>query len=272
MGSAMLDGWRADTQLDADFTVIEPFDATCKALAKAGIAAYPDARAMRDNHADTHASDKPFDMVVLAVKPQMMAETLDAFKAEAAGCVGPQTAYLSIAAGITGGVLMAHLGAEAHWLRAMPNTPAAIGQGITALYAPPQVPAASRDLASQLLLAIGQVEMLDDEAHMDSVTALSGSGPAYVFYLAEVMAAAGVRLGLDPELSMRLGRQTVAGAGALMASNEIAASTLRENVTSKGGTTAAALSVLMRDEGGLGDLLDEAMRAAHARSIELASK
>ena len=265
MGSAMLDGWLSDDQLDADFTVIEPFQAARDALKGRDVAAYASAAEMATART---SQDLAIHMVVLAVKPQMMAETLDDFLAAAGASVGPDTAYLSIAAGITGGLLTRHLGAEANWLRAMPNTPAAIGQGITALYAPDHVPSDIGRLASQLLSAIGQVEMLATEAQMDAVTALSGSGPAYVFLLAEAMAAAGHRLGLPEDMSMQLAIQTIKGAGALMAADDSPPAVLRKNVTSKGGTTAAALSVLMQEQRMVA-LMDEALDAAAKRAAEL---
>lgn len=266
MGSAMLQGWLGDAALTARFSVIEPFDAARAALPDDRVQAVADAAELA---ALLGAGGAPIDMVVLAVKPQMMAETLDGFLAAAGALVSADTAYLSIAAGITGEFLTGHLGADAQWLRSMPNTPAAIGEGITAFYAPPQVSSGHRDLARQLLGAIGAVEELDDEALMDAVTALSGSGPAYVFLLAEVMAQAGHRLGLPADLADRLARQTVSGAGALIAAEDMPTAILRENVTSKGGTTAAALAQLMAEGAGMAELLEQAMDAAHKRSREL---
>ena len=204
------------------------------------------------------------DLVVLAVKPQMMADVL----AGAAFIGGAETSWLSIAAGLSTQKLSAMLGGEAKILRAMPNTPAAIGMGITALFSCPDVPGEMRALSEQLLHASGQVVLLEDEKLMDAVTALSGSGPAYVFLLAEAMAAAGHRLGLPEDMAMQLAIQTIKGAGALMAADASPPAILRENVTSKGGTTAAALSVLMQ-EGRMTTLLDEALDAAARRAAEL---
>ena len=152
----------------------------------------------------------------------------------------------------------------------MPNTPAAIGKGITAIYANASKKAAdqARDLASQLLAAVGQVVHVEDEALMDGVTALSGSGPAYVFLLVEAMTEAGIKAGLSDDLAGELAKATVCGAGALLAAVDTAPAILRENVTSKGGTTAAALAVLMADDG-LASLMTKAVAAAKARSIEL---
>jgi pyrroline-5-carboxylate reductase len=183
-------------------------------------------------------------------------------------------AYLSIAAGISTGWLKQRLGDAAIVIRAMPNTPAAIGKGITALYADApyqasnQAPNQARNLASQLLAAVGQVVHVQDEALMDGVTALSGSGPAYVFLLVEAMTEAGIKAGLPDDLAAELAKATVCGAGALMAAVDTAPAILRENVTSKGGTTAAALAVLMADDG-LTSLMTKAVAAAKARSIEL---
>jgi len=159
------------------------------------------------------------------------------------------------------------LGGDALVLRSMPNTPAAIGKGVTALYsgnAPTQV----RALATQLLQAIGAVVHLDDEAMMDAVTAVSGSGPAYVFLLAEVMTAAGIEAGLPEALAKQLAEATVTGAGDLIAAADEPPSQLRINVTSKGGTTAAALAVLMAEDG-LAPLMRRAILAARDRSVEL---
>ena len=158
------------------------------------------------------------------------------------------------------------LGDNAIVIRAMPNTPAAIGKGITALYA--DAPDHVRDLASQLLAAVGQVVHVQDESLMDGVTALSGSGPAYVFLLVEAMTEAGIEAGLPDDLAVELAKATVCGAGALMAAVDTTPAILRENVTSKGGTTAAALAVLMADDG-LASLMTKAVAAAKARSIEL---
>jgi pyrroline-5-carboxylate reductase len=153
-------------------------------------------------------------------------------------------------------------------VRAMPNTPAAIGRGIT-VAVPRHVSEAQRDLADRLLVATGTVEWVADEALMDAVTAVSGSGPAYVFLLAEAMAQAGIAVGLPQPLAEKLARETVAGAGELLHRSALSAATLRENVTSPGGTTAAALDVLMHADG-LQPLLKKAVAAATERSRKLA--
>ena len=265
MGSAMLEGWLADTNLDANFTIIEPHQTHLGWLqGQKSIRLYADCAAANADGAPVST------MIVLAVKPQMMDDAIAGLgNIKHADC-----AYLSIAAGISTGWLKQRLGDAAIVIRAMPNTPAAIGKGITALYADApyqasnQAPNQARNLASQLLAAVGQVVHVQDEALMDGVTALSGSGPAYVFLLVEAMTEAGIKAGLPDDLAAELAKATVCGAGALMAVVDTAPAILRENVTSKGGTTAAALAVLMADDG-LTSLMTKAVAAAKARSIEL---
>ena len=265
MGSAMLEGWLADTHLDANFTIIEPHQTHLGWLqGQKSVRLYADCAAANADGAPVST------MIVLAVKPQMMDDAIAGLgNMKHADC-----AYLSIAAGISTGWLKQRLGDAAIVIRAMPNTPAAIGKGITALYADApyqasnQAPNQARNLASQLLAAVGQVVHVQDEALMDGVTALSGSGPAYVFLLVEAMTEAGIKAGLPDDLAAELAKATVCGAGALMAAVDTAPAILRENVTSKGGTTAAALAVLMADDG-LTSLMTKAVAAAKARSIEL---
>jgi pyrroline-5-carboxylate reductase len=265
MGSAMLEGWLADTNLDANFTIIEPHQTHLGWLqGQKSVRLYADCAAANADGAPVST------MIVLAVKPQMMDDAIAGLgNMKHADC-----AYLSIAAGISTGWLKQRLGDAAIVIRAMPNTPAAIGKGITALYADApyqasnQAPNQARNLASQLLAAVGQVVHVQDEALMDGVTALSGSGPAYVFLLVEAMTEAGIKAGLPDDLAAELAKATVCGAGALMAAVDTAPAILRENVTSKGGTTAAALAVLMADDG-LTSLMTKAVAAAKARSIEL---
>ncbi len=203
--------------------------------------------------------------VVLAVKPQVAPEVVPAL----APYLGAGTVVLSIMAGRTLGFLENALPQRAAIVRAMPNTPASIGRGITVAVPNVKVSQRQRDLVHALLAATGAVEWIDDERLMDAVTAVSGSGPAYVFLLAEALARAGTAAGLPPELSAKLARATVAGSGELLHRSPADAATLRQNVTSPGGTTAAALEVLMAPDG-----LDAHMRAAVAaatrRSRELA--
>lgn len=264
MGSAMLEGWLADTELDAYFSIIEPFqDQLAWTDMHANVALF-------DSCAASDAASIPTaTIIVLAVKPQMMDEAIGHF----GHMIDNDTAFLSIAAGITTAWLAARLdpvsGGTAPIMRAMPNTPAAIGLGITALYSG-GASDIKRDLASQLLAAIGQVVLIDDESLMDAVTAVSGSGPAYVFLLAEVMTKAAIEAGLPDDLATQLAEATVAGAGALIAASDDDPAVLRANVTSKGGTTAAALDVLMADDG-MAPLMTRAIAAAKARSIALGS-
>ena len=259
MGSALLRGWLQDETLQASFTIIEPFDAAVEWL--------PERDTIQRflSVADAKAANlAPADFVLLAVKPQMM----EAAASDLQMIGHERTAYLSIAAGLSCAWLAGRLGDKAPILRSMPNTPASVGKGVTALYVNAFVDNSQSEMATKLLSAVGDVVSLPDEHLMDAVTALSGSGPAYIFLMAEVMAAAGMQLGLPEELAHHLARQTIAGAGTLLDVSEESASILRENVTSKGGTTAAALSVL-QDNDALAILMARAMKAAHERSIEL---
>jgi pyrroline-5-carboxylate reductase len=252
MGGAMLEGWLA-AGLPADaVTIIEPNPS-------------PAVRALVDLGARiADAAPAQAGAVVLAVKPQMMAEALPVVAPLAA----PDTLFLSIAAGLSLGWFEARLGAATPIVRAMPNTPAAVGRGVTALIA--NTPGAKRmPLAEALAAAVGETVRLDDEAQMDAVTGVSGSGPAYVFHMIEALAAAGESEGLPPELAMRLARATVVGAGELAWRSGDSAETLRVNVTSPAGTTAAGLSALMDAEAGLPPLMRRTVAAAAARSREL---
>ena len=201
--------------------------------------------------------------LVIALKPQSFREAGGMLKSFA----GPSTLVVSIMAGTTIASLEAACGGSV--VRAMPNTPAAIGRGITVAVTAKNVSAGQRAVADALLRATGSVEWIDDENLMDAVTAVSGSGPAYIFLLAEELARAGVEAGLPPELATKLARETVAGSGELLHRSELPSATLRQNVTSPGGTTAAALEVLMGSDG-IQSLLTRAVAAATKRSKELA--
>ena len=251
MGGAMLTGWLAGG-LDAKrVVVVEPHPADeIKALAAKGV---------RLNPADKATAGT----LVMAVKPQMFREAGPALKP----FVGASTLVVSIMAGTKISALEEVCGGMV--VRAMPNTPAAIGRGITVAVPSPRVGAAQRAIADALLRATGPVEWVEDEKLMDAVTAVSGSGPAYVFLLAEELARAGVEAGLPAELATKLARETVAGSGELLHRSDQPAATLRQNVTSPGGTTAAALEVLMANDG-LQPLMIRAVAAATKRSIELA--
>jgi pyrroline-5-carboxylate reductase len=253
MGGAMLTGWLAGGLDASRVVVIEPMPSDeMKALAAKGIRLNPSAK-------DTGA----VETLVVAVKPQSFREAGAALKPFA----GPNTLVVSIMAGATIASISEVCGGAV--VRAMPNTPAAIGRGITVAVAAKNVSAAQRAVADALLQAIGAVEWVDDETLMDAVTAVSGSGPAYVFLLAEELARAGVEAGLPAELATRLARETVAGSGELLRRSEASSATLRQNVTSPGGTTAAALDVLMGTEG-MQQLMIRAIAAATKRSRELA--
>ena len=253
MGGAMLTGWLAGG-LDAKrVVVIEPHPSPeIGALAAQGIRINPAAQ-------DTGE----VDTLVVAVKPQSFREAGAALKQ----FTGSSTLVVSIMAGTPIAALETVVGGSV--VRAMPNTPAAIGRGITVAVAAKKVSAAQRAIADALLRATGSVEWVDKESLMDAVTAVSGSGPAYVFLLAEELARAGVAAGLPAELATKLARETVAGSGELLHRSELSSATLRQNVTSPGGTTAAALDVLMAP-GAMADLMTRAIGAATRRSKELA--
>jgi len=254
MGGAMLDAWVALGLSPANVVVLEPQPSPdIAALTERGVRLNPP----RDSVGDVAAA-------VLAVKPQIAPEVLTAL----APFVADATVVLSIMAGRTLRFLADNLPGTA-LVRAMPNTPAAIGRAITVAIANPRVSPEQRALVDALLSAVGAVEWITDEALMDAVTALSGSGPAYVFLLAESMARAGAAAGLPPTLAATLARATVAGAGELLNRSLLDPATLRQNVTSPGGTTAAALEVLMAQDG-LERLMTAAVAAATKRSRDLA--
>lgn len=255
MGGAMLAGWLDRGLAPADVVVIDPkpSDELVAFLAARGIA---------------HAASAPPGLIarvlLVAVKPQV----LDAVLPPLRSLVGPATVAVSVVAGKTIAAFEAGLGVRAV-VRTIPNTPAQVGRGITAAVANAAVTEADRALVSALLGAIGRVEWVDDESLIDLVTAVSGSGPAYVFHMVEALAAAGAAAGLDPGLAARLARATIEGAGELLWQSPESPETLRKNVTSPAGTTAAGLAVLMADDG-LTRLLTGTVAAAAQRSKELA--
>ena len=267
MGTALLTGWLAEGVVPAEITIVEPSPG-------------PAVRELMAHHGVRLASLRELiaegtqpAIAVLAVKPQVMDELLTA----AASLFGPDTLVLSIAAGRTIDSLARHLSASVPIARAMPNTPAAIGRGYTVVVGNEQVTPAHIGQINQLLKAGGGVTWIEDEMLMDAVTALSGSGPAYIFHMTECLTRAGVALGLDPALAAELARHTVSGAGALMQSTDETPAALREAVTSPGGTTAAALAVLMGNQNqaedapcSLQSLMTRALQAAERRSRELA--
>lgn len=257
MGGAMLEGWLRRGLDPGQVTVIDPLveESRRQALEWEGVI-------FETSAADVAPAD--FRVLVIAVKPQIIDQAL----AEIRHLAAPETVVVSIAAGIRLDRLEMAFAAGQPIVRAMPNTPAQVGQGMTVAIGNGSPSADQRTVVDALLATIGQVAWIGDEALMDAVTAVSGSGPAYVFLLAECLAEAGIKAGLPPDLAERLARQTVAGGGALLAASDLPAAELRRNVTSPNGTTAAALAVLMA-EGGLQPLLTEAVVAAKRRSIEL---
>lgn len=253
MGGAMLSGWLAQGVAPASIAVIEPMPSDeIKALTAKGV---------RLNAAPSEIGDVA--VLVLAVKPQMFRQAGPQLRP----LVKPSTLVVSIMAGTPTAALKEVCGGMV--VRTMPNTPAAIGRGITVAVAADAIAPEQRAMVDALLRATGSVEWVDDESLMDAVTAVSGSGPAYVFLLAEELARAGVAAGLPAALAEKLARETVSGAGELLHRSDLDAATLRQNVTSPGGTTAAALGVLMGDDG-FRPLLERAVAAATARSKELA--
>lgn len=255
MGGALLQGWLDRGLAAADVVVVEPAAEARQQFGRrlrvvSGAAEVPD-------------GFRP-EVVVVAVKPQAVAEVLPPYAAHAGAAT-----FMSIAAGKPISVFQSILGADAAVVRAMPNTPASVRRGITVACASPTVQPAPREACHGLLEAVGDVAWIDDERLMDAVTAVSGSGPAYVFLLAECLAKAGVAAGLPEDLAARLARVTVSGAGELLHASPQAAEVLRRNVTSPGGTTAAALDVLMAADG-LQRLMTAAVEAATRRGRELA--
>jgi pyrroline-5-carboxylate reductase len=256
MGRALTEGWLARGRAADAIRVIDPSADARSAASHRGLVA-----------AQAYAPDPGFtpDVVVVAVKPGQVRDCLRGVDA-----LAPRPVFLSIAAGKRIASFTKLLGA-APIVRAMPNTPAAIGQGMTVLCPNETVTSAQRALCEELLGVVGATAWVEDETLMDAVTALSGSGPAYVFLLIESLIAAGESLGLEPELARQLAGQTVAGAGAYAVAADAPAAELRRRVTSPGGTTEAALAVLMAANGGLPSLIRAALERAAARSRELSA-
>ncbi len=257
MGGAMLTGW-LQQGLDPKRIVIQdpaPPPPIAALLKQHGITA----------DAKLGPRKAPPAVLLMAVKPQIMDDVFSAL----AKLAGPETVVLSIAAGKTIASFEKHLAKGIGVVRSIPNTPAAVGRGITVAAANGHVTPKQKALCNALLAAIGEVAWVDDEALIDPVTAVSGSGPAYVFYLTECLAEAGIKAGLAPELAHKLARWTVAGSGELLFRSDLPADVLRKNVTSPNGTTYAALQVLMAEKG-IQPIMTEAVLAATRRSRELA--
>ena len=258
MGEAMLSGWLERGMSPSDINIVEPDEQTAVRLrAKYGTNTHTEPKNININNSP--------DFVIFAVKPQIM----DKVAPEYARFTGPNTTFLSIAAGKPVSYFQKKLGDDAIIIRAMPNTPAAIRRGITVAFPNSHVSDAQRMACSELLKSVGTVEWVDDEGMIDAVTALSGGGPAYVFFLVEVMAEAGIKAGLPSALAERLARETVSGAGELLRQSDEDPAILRINVTSPAGTTEKALDVLMADDG-MRPLMIKAVAAAKKRSKELA--
>jgi pyrroline-5-carboxylate reductase len=251
MGSALLKGWRSNKT--KSIIVVEP-------KPSAGIRALAKAKAITLVPAPSQVKAK-VEACIVAIKPQILKG-----EAPALAAIAEKSLMISIAAGTSVAALQKAWGKKARIIRAMPNTPGAIGRGITGLYAAKGVGAADKKKADALLSALGQTVWVKSEALIDSVTALSGSGPAYVFHLVEAMTEAGIAIGLSKADAQKLARATVAGAGALLDADKAAASDLRIAVTSPGGTTEAALKVLMPE---LTGLMTKALKAAKKRAEEL---
>ena len=255
MGSAMAAGWLAGG-LPADTLFIEdpsPCEQAQKLIDEYGLTC-----------GQNIVMPAPPEIIVLAVKPQIMADILPPLREKA----GPDTLFLSIAAGKNLAMLARYLGESRPIIRCMPNTPASIGQGMSVACPNSFVSARQEEHCTALLSAVGAIAWIGDEKQMDVVTAISGSGPAYLFALTECLALSGIRQGLDAELSWQLASTTMTGAAALMRHGDDSPVVLRKNVTSPGGTTEAALEILM-DKNGLPELMDKTIRAATERSRKL---
>ena len=255
MGRALISGWLARGHKSERIHVIDPSEDARAKVANLGVTA----------SAALGTSTEPVDLVMFAVKPQQLESVLPSYGSLCRG--GP--VVLSIAAGKRIDFFEKILGSDVALVRAMPNTPAAIGQGMTVLTANARVSSLQKELCEALMRAVGDVAWLDNEDLMDAVTAVSGSGPAYVFLLIECLTDAAVAVGLDEPLARQLAEQTVGGAGAYAISSDAEARELRRQVTSPGGTTEAALDILMGEDG-LPALLRRAVSAATERGRKLA--
>lgn len=254
MGFAMLQGWLSSGKLQpSDVTVVEPAEALRERAAKLGVTALADS-------AGIEGSPR---LIIIAVKPQVIQDILPAYQAHAATAT-----FLSVAAGTPVALFEKILGEQTAIIRCMPNTPAAIGKGMMVTFANGNVQPDMQRFTEELLATSGQVAQVDDEKLMDTVTAVSGSGPAYIFHFIECLTQAGITAGLPQDIAAMLAMQTVYGAGSLAAKSPETPTQLRVNVTSPNGTTAAALDVLMGDNR-LQNLLTEAVEAARKRSVEL---
>jgi pyrroline-5-carboxylate reductase len=258
MGGALLEGWIACGISCSDITVIEPFkDAAERLMERHPLSVLLSPEEIGENISP--------DIVIFAIKPQCMDGVIEDYRR----FVRPECLFVSIAAGKPVGYFESRLGRDAAIVRVMPNTPASIRRAISVAFPNALVANAQIKFCSTLLEAVGEVAWIDDESLLDAVTALSGSGPAYVFLLSECMAEAAIKAGLPEDLAKRLAQATVSGAAELMHLSDLTPEILRKNVTSPGGTTAEALDILMAPDG-LRALMDKAIAAATKRSKELA--
>lgn len=256
MGYAMLQGWLASGSLSAsDVTVVEPVDVLRDRAAKLGVNAI-------QNSTEISPLTSP-RLIIIAVKPQVIQDVLPAYQPYQASAT-----FVSVLAGTPIAQFEKLLGASSAIIRCMPNTPAAIGKGMMVTFANQNVKPDDLNFTEELLQISGKVARIEDENLMDAVTAVSGSGPAYIFHFIECLTQAGVKAGLPDDIAGMLAMQTVYGAGSLAAESAETPTQLRVNVTSPNGTTAAALNVLMGDDR-LQNLLTEAVDAARNRSVEL---
>ncbi|MEL7272937.1 MAG: pyrroline-5-carboxylate reductase [Pseudomonadota bacterium] len=258
MGGALLAGWLGAGRAAANITVIDPNppQAMVQLIEQSGV-----------NHATAADGVARPDIVIVAVKPQIMDSVLPSL----APLLDSDNVLVSVAAGINMERLAKPFAPVPRVVRTMPNTPSMVGRGITVCVGSDGVSKEQKGWISDLMKAVGAVEWVADESLMDAVTGVSGSGPAYIFHMVEAMAQAGEAAGLPPALALRLARATVEGGGELLHRSDDTAAQLRENVTSPNGTTAAALAVLMGDDG-LPDLMTKAVAAAADRSRELAKE
>ncbi len=260
MGGAMLDGWLKSGISGEAIHVIDP-----------GLPAEQREKLSRSDvkvHDAADAVPSPL-LILIAVKPQMMSKVLPTLSGLTHADDAADILVLSVAAGTTVHTLAAALGGAPTIIRAMPNTPALVGRGVTALFPSKPLDAERKTYVGDLLNAIGTVVWVENETDIDAVTAVSGSGPAYVFHLVEALAAAAQAQGLTEHVAMILARETVSGAGELLRQAQESAETLRKNVTSPNGTTQAGLEVLMEKDNGLSQLVGRTVQAAKDRAVEL---
>src|SRR5262245_37132701 len=261
MGGALLRGWLSRGIAGKDVFVVDPAPRDLEDVQARGVTL---ATAIDQLPAGLQPA-----IILLAIKPQFMDEALPAYRRFARKTAGLGAVFLSIAAGKTVAYLKSKLGADATIVRSMPNTPAAVGRGVSVILRDPRIPAATLELCGQLLGAVGKVGWIDEEDQINAVTAVSGGGPAYVFLLIECLAEAGRAAGLPPDLAMQLARETVTGSGELAHISSETATQLRQAVMSPKGTTIEALAILMGPDG-LQPLFTKAIAAATRRGREIA--